>query len=195
MSSIIGYIRVSTEDQSTNFSFEAQETAIRKYCKENNLHLLRILKDVGTGKNTEARPNIKKLLNDANSNTIIISAVSRLGRNTSLNIQLFDKHKIISVSEGAFEGPAGKLYFIILSSLAEFELAQIKSRASASIDIKKNNYYNYILKFYNYFAKNETLRYICNELEFNRVLTPRGLTTWNAMQVKRVREILNISNH
>ena len=194
MSSIIGYIRVSTEEQSTNFSFEAQETAIRKYCKENNLHLLRILKDVGTGKNTEARPNIKKLLNDAN-NTIIISAVSRLGRNTSLNIQLFERHKIISVSEGAFDGPAGKLYFIILSSLAEFELAQIKRRAGDSIDIKKNNYFNYISKFYKIFAKNNTLRYICDELEFNKILTPRGLTKWNAMQVKRVREMLNISTH
>lgn len=55
----IGYMRLSTKDQSK--SLEYQETAIRDYCKKNNLNVLDLFKDNGESSYTFDRPDYKAL--------------------------------------------------------------------------------------------------------------------------------------
>jgi DNA invertase Pin-like site-specific DNA recombinase len=89
---VYGYIRVSTETQSEKgYGLDAQRTAIEKYCKDNNLQLLKIFEDRGISgtEPVEAdgdeliskRKGLLELLSSLNGvNTIIVLNTSRLWR-------------------------------------------------------------------------------------------------------------------
>ena len=48
MVNVVGYIRVSTEEQATTgVSLDAQEAAIRAYCTMRNLRLVEVVVDAG----------------------------------------------------------------------------------------------------------------------------------------------------
>ncbi|MDN5288947.1 MAG: site-specific recombinase, invertase Pin [Mucilaginibacter sp.] len=55
----IGYLRLSTKDQSK--SLEYQESSIRDYCKINNLNVLEIFQGNGEGSYTFDRPDYQAL--------------------------------------------------------------------------------------------------------------------------------------
>lgn len=89
---VYGYIRVSTETQSEKgYGLDAQRAAIEKYCKDNNLQLLKIFEDRGiSGTETveadgdeliSKRKGLLELLSSLNGvNIIIVLNTSRLWR-------------------------------------------------------------------------------------------------------------------
>ncbi len=60
MKNAIGYIRISTQDQS-QYSLTYQERAVREYCKTNNLNLLELFQDNGESSYTFDRPDWREL--------------------------------------------------------------------------------------------------------------------------------------
>ena len=58
---IIGYCRVSSDEQSHGFSLNAQEDAITRYCRNNNHDLLGIYKEDYTGFKDFNRPEWRKI--------------------------------------------------------------------------------------------------------------------------------------
>jgi DNA invertase Pin-like site-specific DNA recombinase len=71
---IVAYIRVSTDEQSSNFSLDAQSLAISNYAKLHSLKIDEVIRDIGSGRNLEKRPGIRAL-RARSSDTIIISAI------------------------------------------------------------------------------------------------------------------------
>src|SRR4051812_8098381 len=62
---VIGYIRVSTEEQASGgFSLEAQEKKIRGYCELYDLDLVRIESDPGASGKDLNRPGIQAVLGE-----------------------------------------------------------------------------------------------------------------------------------
>jgi site-specific DNA recombinase len=63
VSRAIGYVRISTEEQTQHgYSLEAQTEAIKKYCEIQGWELLRIYRDDGYSGASMERPALEQLL-------------------------------------------------------------------------------------------------------------------------------------
>lgn len=141
----IGYIRISTVDQST-YSLEFQEAAVRKYCTDNNLNLLAIFKDNGESSYTFDRPDWKALEAFIKKNKqvthLIIYDHDRFSRNLAealLKIkELQDKFgiKVLATTDRIDTDMADPSTYIMRAfryMIAESELLRIRERIKAGI--------------------------------------------------------------
>lgn len=148
------YARVSTEEQATEgYSINAQKELLYEYANKNNIEIIEEYIDEGkSGKSIEGRPEMKRLLRDAkdeNFNAVIIYKLDRLSRKTKDALEIAEKldfHNVqlISYSENIdTTTPGGKMFFTILSSVAEMERSTIIDRAKMGmVQRAKEGYYN-----------------------------------------------------
>lgn len=135
---IVGYVRVSTEEQNT----ARQDTIMTEYKAEN------IYREKISGKNTN-RPELKKMMNFVrDGDTVVVESYSRLARSTKdlLNIveELQSKGvNFISSKENIdTTTPSGKLMFTIFAGIAEFERTCMLQRQREGIaEAKKQGKY------------------------------------------------------
>jgi site-specific DNA recombinase len=129
-----GYTRVSTVMQSEDgVSLETQKTRIQAYCTYQNLNLIEIYIDAGvSGKDTENREELQRLLKDVKTGEIvIITDISRLSRNTTQALIILDNFKAKNISLISldlnldFNSPVGTLVFTMLASVAKMERENI----------------------------------------------------------------------
>ncbi|MGY3714915.1 recombinase family protein [Sutcliffiella cohnii] len=148
------YARVSTEEQATEgYSINAQKELLYEYANKNNIEIIEEYIDEGkSGKSIEGRPEMKRLLRDAkeeNFNAVIIYKLDRISRKTKDALEIAEKldfHNVqlISYSENIdTTTPGGKMFFTILSSVAEMERSTIIDRAKMGmVQRAKEGYYN-----------------------------------------------------
>ena len=134
MHRIIGYCRVSTEDQ----NLDMQERAIEKYAEEKGLRLVMYVEKVSSRKSERV-----ELLNAMKAATqgdlFVVYKLDRLARSTKelyeLTEQLNEKQvDFVSISD-AFDTstPTGKAMFGMLAVFAEFERDIIQQRTKAGL--------------------------------------------------------------
>jgi DNA invertase Pin-like site-specific DNA recombinase len=127
---LIGYARVSTENQNLNSQIEQ---LVNANCE-------RIYKEKITGYKSE-RPELEKMLEVLRSgDTIIISELTRLSRSTKDLFKLVDKIKksganIKSLKESWLDTttPQGKLMFTIFAGISQFERDLISQRTKEGL--------------------------------------------------------------
>lgn len=133
---IIGYVRVSTGEQSV----EAQKHSLSKYSVEE------WFEDQGVSGAVAAleRPGCSALLTYARKgDTVVVAAVDRLGRDTIdvlSTVQALQAKgvSVISEREGFdLSKPVGKAMLTMLSAVAELERSNIKARQMAGIEKAK----------------------------------------------------------
>ena len=95
MKKAIGYIRISTKDQS-NFSLEGQEQLIRDYCEKQSIDLVAFFRDEGQSAKTFDRVNWKLLAefvakNHTQVDYLVVSKYDRFSRNVSEALQMMEK--------------------------------------------------------------------------------------------------------
>jgi DNA invertase Pin-like site-specific DNA recombinase len=148
MNKAVGYIRVSTTEQATEgVSLLAQETKIKLYCELNDLDLIDIKEDAGiSGKYIKKRPGIQKalsMINQGEAQHLIIFKLDRMCRNLKEACEIADlllekSASLHSVSEKIDTGSAtGKLFYHILSAMAEWERGIISERTLEGISQKR----------------------------------------------------------
>jgi site-specific DNA recombinase len=137
---LIGYVRVSTEDQATNgVSLDAQCERLRAYVTAHDFELVGIERDEGvSGKVApERRPGLKRALNSiraGKADGVVFYKLDRLSRAVRDILKLADDAKrqgwhLCSVTEHIDTSTAaGKFMLSILASLAEMEREQIGER-------------------------------------------------------------------
>ena len=137
MKKAYSYTRVSTEIQIDGYSLDAQDDAIERYAKANDIQIVKKFSDEGkSGKNITGRESFRKMLEDAKSGkdgvkTIIVFKISRFGRNASdvlSTVQDLQDYNInvVCVSEGIdSSNDSGKLLLALMSSIAEMERENI----------------------------------------------------------------------
>lgn len=133
MSRLIGYARVSTNDQDLTLQLDALKKA---GCLETNVFI-----DKVSGAKTE-RPGLNACLKELQaSDTLLVWRLDRLGRSMSHLVVLVEsllKQKIgfRSICDGAIDTTtaSGELMFNIFSSLAQFERRLIQERTKAGLD-------------------------------------------------------------
>lgn len=125
------YVRVSTEMQSTEgYSIDGQINQIREYCKFNNFAVVDVYADRGISGKSMNRPELQRLLKDAEEghiDAVMVYKTNRLARNTSDLLKIVeDLHRqnveFFSLSERMeVNTSSGKLMLQILASFSEFE--------------------------------------------------------------------------
>jgi len=141
---VLGYCRVSTENQNgaDSFGLETQRDAITKYCTANGLELVQIFKDPALSGSLPPleRPGLHALLETLKAGDIkqvIVTRLDRLARDTMLSLWLMKEIKklgaeLVSIAEpGRWDDPTQKLLLTMVAAFAEFEKSLISSRLSA----------------------------------------------------------------
>lgn len=144
---VIGYARVSTEDQAREgISLDNQESKIRAYASLNNMELLDVIRDEGISGKSLERDGIKRVLDMVRGHeieSVIVYKLDRLSRKTldTLNtIETLEKHGVAfhSISERIdTKSASGKFFLTIISALAQMERDLISERTTDSLSYKR----------------------------------------------------------
>ena len=143
---VIGYLRVSTEEQS--LGLDAQRMACEGYCHKQGLELHEVFSDEGLGGalSFEKRPGILNAIASLNKGDVLIVAKrDRLSRGDVLAMAMIEASvlrkgaRIVSASgEGTEnEDPSSILMRRMVDAFGEYERLIIKSRTRAALQTKK----------------------------------------------------------
>ncbi len=130
---LIGYARVSTQDQSLELQ---KDTLIKSGC-------LNVFEDKVSGTRAD-RPGLAKALEILREgDTLVVWKLDRLGRSVKQLVDLVEKlHKqgiqFKSLTDAIDTGtPSGRFFFHVMASLAEMERELIVERTRAGLDIAR----------------------------------------------------------
>ena len=148
---VIGYSRVSTEDQAKEgVSLEAQEEKIQAYCKAKGWELIDIIQDLGRSGKDLKRPGLQKIIEACTKKekpfeTVIVTKLDRITRSVGdlayLN-KFFQDNRIgfTSIEENVDTTSAtGELFHNIVISISQWERKVIGERTREALQHKKNN--------------------------------------------------------
>lgn len=141
----IGYLRVSTVEQTNGFGLEVQEQAIRDYCRFNGLSLVGIFRDEGqSGSNgLDTRIGLAEALaalKAGQASTLVVYRLDRLARDLILQETLVQQLReqgtpILSASEPDLDtdtdDPTKVLIRQIIGAVSQYERTVIRGRMMA----------------------------------------------------------------
>jgi len=145
----LGYVRVSTEEQSREgVSLGAQRDKIKAYCSLHDAELLAIEEDAGiSGKALGNRSGLQSCLNQlraGEANALVVLKLDRLSRSTRDVLDISDLFRrevwaLHSVSEKLDTSSAsGRFVLSVLASLSQMEREVIGERTSMALQFKKS---------------------------------------------------------
>lgn len=147
MRKVIGYVRVSTEQQaSEGISLEAQRGKVAAWCEMNGFSLAGLYVDAGlSGKRADNRPELQKALDAVIEcgGILLVYSLSRLARSTKDTLLISDRLEkagadLVSLSEKIdTTSAAGKMVFRMLAVLAEFERDLVSERTVSALEHKR----------------------------------------------------------
>lgn len=135
MGRVIGYCRVSTEDQ----NLDMQEQAIKKYAEEKGLELVLYVEKISSRK-VERKELEYAMKASTSGDVFVVYKLDRLARSTKELFKLtedLNKKEVEFVSiHDAFDTttPTGKAMFGMLAVFAEFERDIIQQRTKAGLE-------------------------------------------------------------
>ena len=145
---VVGYLRVSTEEQAdSGAGLAVQEAAIRAECERRELPLLALHTDAGISGKSLVRPALTAALEDLDARHGDVLMVAKLDR---LTRSVHDASGLMQRSEKSGWGlvaldapvdtttPAGRAMAQILSVFAELERRLIGERTKAALAVKKS---------------------------------------------------------
>lgn len=132
---VVGYIRVSSIEQTKGHSLEAQEQYLRDYASGNGLRIVKLFSESHSAY-TPGRPEFEKMLRyleeHSDVRAILAYKFDRLTRNMSDHAILssLSQIQIISATEALPEGATGEFLFNMSAAVARFYSAQLAERTS-----------------------------------------------------------------
>jgi DNA invertase Pin-like site-specific DNA recombinase len=136
------YARVSTPEQ----CIDNQLYDLRKFAEQRGFEVACEYTDVGVSGSKARRPGLDAMLRDARKrkfSVVIVAAFDRVARSTKHFLSVVDELtdldvEFISCRENiATDGPMGRLFLTIISSIAELESDLIKERIRAGMRRRK----------------------------------------------------------
>jgi len=167
---VIGYIRVSTDEQASNGqSLDAQRAKLEAYAKLYDLELIGIIEDAGQSAKTMKRDGLQKvlaMLQSGKAEGLLIVKLDRLTRSVADWQKLIDTYfgekagkELFSVADSIdTRTAAGRLVLNVLLSVAQWERETIAERTRDALQHK--------------IGKNER----CGKIRFGYDLADDGMT-------------------
>jgi site-specific DNA recombinase len=142
----VGYIRVSTDDQS--LSPAAQRHAIEHWCRGRGLRLVAVEEDLGVSGATpvDKRPGLLRALDTVETHrgtALVIARRDRLARDVLVSAvveRLLARHgaTIVSVDgSGNGDSPEAQLMRTLVDAFAQYERALIRARTKSALAARK----------------------------------------------------------
>jgi len=141
MKNVYGYVRVSSRSQ----NYDLQVESIKAFCKMRDYELVKVFGDQQSGKNME-RIEFQKMLetliemkNPQAITTLVVTKLDRVGRSVSDLVGFIKKlndNKIdfaTTLESVDTTNSQGRLFFHIMSALAEYERELINERTEAGL--------------------------------------------------------------
>ena len=135
---VLGYVRVSTDNQLDNYSIEEQTERIKSYCKAKGWTLLHIYTDGGYSGGNTNRPALQKMLEAikrGEAAAVVVYKLDRLSRSQKDTLTLIEDSFLshntdfISINENFDTStPFGRAMIGMLSVFAQLEKDQITER-------------------------------------------------------------------
>lgn len=202
---VIGYVRVSTEEQAREgVSLAAQERRLRAYAELYELEVLEVCSDAGVSAKTLERPGLERALRaleEGLAGGLLIAKLDRLTRSVADWNDLIDrffgrKAALFSVGEQIDTRTAGgRLVLNVLVSVAQWEREAIGERTAAALRHLKDQGVKLgaprledpdtIARIRELLEKDVSLRGIARTLEQESFPTLRG-GRWRAATVSKI---------
>jgi site-specific DNA recombinase len=139
-SSVVLYIRVSSDRQVDNTSLDSQERACRAYCEAKGWKIARLFREEGASAKTAERPRFQEMLRYCKESSprpsfVVVYAVDRFARDTC-DHHIVKRHLaslgilLRSATQPLGESPAEALMEGLLSQFAQFDNAVRAERSS-----------------------------------------------------------------
>lgn len=147
---VIGYVRVSTEEQATgSHSLAAQKAKLEAYAALYDLELVEVIEDAGASAKTLNRPGLTKalaMLKSGQAQGLVIAKLDRLTRSVGDWQRLIDGHfgekagrQLFSVGDSIdTRTAAGRLVLNVLLSVAQWEREAISERTKDALQHKRS---------------------------------------------------------
>jgi site-specific DNA recombinase len=145
---VVGYIRVSTDEQATNGqSLDAQRAKLEAYASLYDLEIVEIIDDAGQSAKKLRRPGLERarqMLDNGQADGLLICKLDRLTRSVADWQKLIDRHfgeragkQLFSVADSIdTRTAAGRLVLNVLLSVAQWERETIAERTSDALQHK-----------------------------------------------------------
>jgi DNA invertase Pin-like site-specific DNA recombinase len=141
---VVGYCRVSTEEQAGGFSLEVQRERITAYCEARGWTLVRIYEDDSSGRDVEGRPDYRQMLVDRETwDTALVVKLDRIHRRQRNFLVMIEQFvawgkDFSSVTDNLDTSTAmGRFVMDLMSRIAELESDQISERVLPAMDAAK----------------------------------------------------------
>lgn len=148
MTKAIGYIRVSTEEQSeSGLSLAHQRAKVEAYALATDLELVAVMEDAGKSAKNMNRPGLLDalaMIRKGEAFALVILKLDRLTRSVKdlgTLVETFEKTgaALISVQDSINTATAaGRLVLNVLGSVAQWEREAIGERTAAAMAVKKD---------------------------------------------------------
>ena len=126
----VGYLRVSTENQTEKYGLDVQRGAIEDYCKKNNITIDKWYVDGGYSGKKMQRPAMMELLSDCEKgiiDTVYTYKLDRMSRDTIDTLNLLYNTlpnydvKIVSMSEQiSTKTPMDKVFVTLNAAMNQY---------------------------------------------------------------------------
>lgn len=203
---VIGYVRVSTDEQTeSGAGLEAQRRAIIGECERNGWTLVAIIEDAGLSAKSLNRPGLREALDTlttGGANVLMAAKLDRLSRSTRDVCELGDMASYYGFDLSLLDAridtttPHGRAQLSMMATFAQLERELIGLRTREALAVKKAQgvklgrsqsipapVQGRILAMR---EQGQTLRAIADTLNAERVDTGRGGKRWYASTVKAV---------
>jgi site-specific DNA recombinase len=143
---VVGYVRVSTEDQ--HLGPDAQRAALERWCASHGAELVGVYTDLGVsgGAELDKRPALLEAVDaiaEHGAGVLLVAKRDRLARDVMLSAmveRLADRNGAAVQSAdgvGEGEGPEALLMRRLVDAFSEYERALIRTRTRAALAVKK----------------------------------------------------------
>jgi DNA invertase Pin-like site-specific DNA recombinase len=143
---VVGYVRVSTEEQGANGAgLDAQKAEIRSECERRGWKLLRVEEDVLSAR-TMRRPGLQAALESCRSGEasgLVVAKLDRLSRSIIDFATLLEEARRLGFNVAALDlgldlsTPQGELVANVIASVAQWERRIIGERTREALAVKR----------------------------------------------------------
>jgi len=203
---VLGYVRVSTEEQGrSGAGLAAQRSAIREACASRGCELVTIVEDKGQSGKSLERPGITQALADLESgqaDALMVAKLDRLSRSLFDFAGLMERSRrhgwaLIALDLGVdTTTPAGEMMANTLAVFAQFERRMIGQRTKDALAAKRAAGVRLgrprvlsaalVERIVAERSAGSTYQAICDRLNAERVPTAHGGQLWRPSSVQRV---------